>query len=453
MPNRINRRSLLASSLAASAPIRALAAARQGGGYGVADAFVVGFPLFEFARTAWAVAKPTPEDPGGAFNRVTHRRRLTDPTSRIITTPNNDCLVSTARIDLSMGPLLLDVPDIRDRYFSVVFMDAFTDNFFIVGTRKTGGRGGRFLLTPPGWRGRVPAATTQVEAPTIDLWLLARILIAGPAEYAKVNSLQDRIQLSGLDGPPRASPLLVPPRDVNDPANFLEVVNAMLARAPTSDSRVLNAARFRHEGLRRGARGAFANLNADLQQQWRETIPFELAALPDAGRDRRRQTNGWSYSLLSTGQFGSDDLQRALVALMGLAALPPEEAFYAHALVDAAGAPLDGSNAYRLRIPPGGPPVDAFWSLTVYQIESDGRLFLSPNPINRYSIGDRTEGLLWNADGSLDIIMQHTRPAELMAQNWLPIPKGQFRPGLRAYLARPEFLDLRWAMPAVERIA
>ena len=449
----IARRHMLAGGAAVAvmagigAPLRAASCDDR-----VPDAVLAGFPLFEFARTAWAVARPTAERPWGGFNLITHRRRLTDPTSRIVTTPNNDCLVSTARIDLTTGPVMLTLPDITDRYFSAVLMDAFTDNFFFVGTRATGGRGGRFLITPPGWRGTVPAGTRRVTAPTQDLWLLVRILINGPAEYPRLNALQDRIMLDGPNGPVPGTMLATPPRDVNDPVNFLAVVNAMLARAPAGDRRVRRAQRFAAVGIGRDKPVEFAALPAPLQACWRTMLPLMLAALPTAGEDRRREANGWSYSLLSTGNYGDDDLQRAQVALAGLAALPPAEAFYAHALRDAGGTAFDGGHRYQLRIPPGGPPVNAFWSLTMYQIERDGRLFLTPNPIDRYSIGDRTRGLVMKADGSLDIVMQRDRPVGPSAANWLPTPAGPFRPALRAYLAKPALLALRWKMPAIERI-
>lgn len=416
-------------------------------------AFVGGFPLFEFARTAWSTAHPTADRPEGAFNIVTHRRKLTDPASRIITTPNNDCLVSTARIDLTTGPLLLDIPTIKDRYFSVAFMDAFTDNFAFIGTRATRGDGGRFVLTPPGWRGSVPPGTSRIATPTADVWMLARILIDGPEDYLRVNALQDALILSDLGGgPPAAGTLLsVPPTSASDADNFLDIVNLMLGRVVRADPRAARILQCRDVGIARGEAGAFAALPADLQRRWQEFLPRQLSTLPTAGAARARVVDHWSYSVPTTGNFGSDDLQRAIVALMGLAALPPCEAFYGHALADSMGVPFDGARRYRLRVPPGGPPVDAFWSLTLYRVENDGRMFLAPNPIDRYSIGDRTKGLVYNPDGSLDILLQHDRPAN--SANWLPVPEGPFRPALRAYLARPALLSLKWKMPAIERMA
>ena len=419
----------------------------------VRGAFIAGFPLFEFARTAWSVAGPTPERPGGGFNILTHRRRLTDPGSRVITTPNNDCLVSTVRIDLSGGPLMLNVPDITTRYFSVIFMDAFTDNFFMIGTRATQGRGGKFLITPPGWHGTVAKPVTHIRANSVDLWMLVRILVNSPDEYPMINALQDLITIEPLPANTLARFLAVPPRDIKDPSNFLDIANQMLSRTPARDSRTKRAARFTGAGLRRGVLNVFSSLDPGLQTRWRDMIPATLSTLPSAGASHRRLANGWSYSLLNTGRFGDDDEQRAQIALIGLAALPPEEAFYGHALSDADGAALVGTHRYRLTIPPGGLPVNAFWSLTLYKVEPDGRLFLASNPIGRYSIGDRTHDLVYNANGSFDILMQHERPPGALVANWLPTPEGPFRPALRAYLAKPALLSLKWTMPPIERIA
>lgn len=445
------RRVVLGSSLA-SGMIAAMPAMAETPD--VDAAFLLAFPLFEFARSAWALAGPTQDRPSGRYNMLIHRRVLTDPTQRLITATNNDCLVSNARLDLSSGPLLLTVPTIRDRYFSIALMDAFTDNFRFIGTRTTGGAGGVFLIAPPGWRGAPPAGTTRIDAPSTDIWLLARILVDGPEDYVRVNALQDQMILRPLsgDGAPRILP--VAPGNGRDPANLLAVASVMLGRVSANDPRVRRAMRRTGTGLRRGQTDAFATLSPSLQRRWRETVPAMLTRLAQPRPGAVRKSDGWSYSSGAIGAYGEDDFLRAQIALIGLAALPPEEAFYGQALADAAGGPFDAAHAYRLRIPAGGVPVDAFWSLTMYQVESDGRLFLTANPIRRYSIGDRTKGLIRNGDGSLDILMQREAPAGALAANWLPTPAvGPFRPSFRAYLARPELLQLKWKLPAIERTA
>lgn len=416
------------------------------------EAFIAGFPLFEFARSAYALAGPTVASPEGRFNRLQHRRTLTDPASRIITTTNNDCLVSNSRIDLSGGPVVVTIPDITDRYFSAAFMDAFTDNFHFIGTRTTRGRGGRFALIPPGWHGSVPHDAIHVPAPTTDVWMLVRILVDGPHDYPVVNAYQDQLRIDPPPALPMGRALPVPPRDAHDPTNFLAVVNAMLARCPAGDPRVRRATAFHRAGLVRGDIAVFEALPSPMRTAWASAADVALARLKTPDPTRERRFAGWSYSLASTGDFGTDDFARAQIALSGLAALPPEEAFYAHGLTDGGGTTLNGAYRYRLRLPPGGVPADAFWSLTMYQVESDGRLFLVQNPIARYSIGDRTPDLIHNADGSLDLLLQQAKPEEDLLPNWLPAPTGPFRPVFRAYLARPELRTLKWRLPTITRL-
>ena len=158
--------------------------------------------------------------------------------------------------------------------------------------------------------------------------------------------------------------------------------------------------------------------------------------------------NDWAYGVPSVGNFATDYVLRAAVALKALAALEPAEAMY----LTYVGKPLDGSTAYRLHFDADRfPPVAAFWSLSIYQIMPDGRLFFADNPIRRYSIGDRTPSLRRNADGSLDLYIQQASPPEADRSNWLPAPAGPLSLILRAYLPRPALIDESYAPPVLER--
>src|SRR5690606_33284083 len=141
---------------------------------------------------------------------------------------------------------------------------------------------------------------------------------------------------------------------------------------------------------------------------------------------------GWSNSIQLEPSFGSNFLLRALVARQAIGALEAREAIYPRCKTDAEGELLHGNFRYRLRFPPGQlPPVDAFWSITLYDSE---RILLVDKPIILYSLGDRTPGLLRDLDGGLTLILQHEQPqdpAELA--NWLPTPQNGFSLCLRAY--------------------
>lgn len=157
--------------------------------------------------------------------------------------------------------------------------------------------------------------------------------------------------------------------------------------------------------------------------------------------------NNWAVRRDGIGVYGTDYQVRAFVSMIGLGALEPKEAAYPNSMKDGEGRPLTGKHAYRIHFEPGmTPPVHAFWSLTVY--DRDG--FLINNPIHRYTIGDRND-LNFNADGSLDILIQHRRPARGIT-NWLPAPADEFAVTMRLYMPKSEFLDGTWKLPPIERV-
>lgn len=439
--DRPNRRQFVAAGATAIAwPQAALAAAPAD----LRAAFHYAFPIFEFARTgAASLSLAGRAQP----NEIGHRRGLADHTARAITTPNNDTVYSSARLDLSNGPVLLDVPTLKDRYFSVAFMDAYTDNFAYVGTRTTGGEGGPTLVVGPRWRGRLPSGTRLIRSPTTDVWMLGRILVSGPADLAAANAAQDGLKIVSAAAP---APLGVTPTSAEDPENLLAVVNAVLARSPGRDPVGRRARRFAAAGIVPGRAEAWARLSPDVQAAWRAGIPQWLAELRSGGFGGARHA-GWNYPPPGVGAPGANDALRSLIALSGLAALEREEAVYMRGMTDTAGAPLTGANRYRLRLP-GDIPVKAFWSLSMYQFEPDGRLFFVDNPLRRYAIGDRTPGLPKGPDGAVTVLMQATDPGPLTDAVWLPAPAGPFNVTFRGYIPGPGLLGGTWRLPGIERI-
>lgn len=155
------------------------------------------------------------------------------------------------------------------------------------------------------------------------------------------------------------------------------------------------------------------------------------------------------------GNYGKDYYLRAFVALVGLGALEPVEAVYFGSVTDKDGNPYDARNCYLLRFEKEDlPPVNAFWSLSLYEIAPDGRRYFTKNPINRYSIGDRTEGLKYGSDGSLEIYIQRRPPSEDKVSNWLPAPSSSdaFALNLRCYLPGEPIVNGQYRVPGVERI-
>lgn len=408
---------------------------------------------WEFTRAVTRGVRPMQAGGPLRYNQVNHRRTLSDHTSRNVTAPNNDTLYSAAYLELSGGPLDLVTPSDTTRYFNIAFMDLFTDNFFHIGTRATGGRGGRWWIVGPGWRGRVPNEATLVRSPSNDVWMLARTLVDGPEDLPAANVLQDGMRLSAPAGRGPVLPISVTPSDPLTAENLLAVVNAMLERSRPLQGQARRARQFARLGVRPGVDSAFAVLSPDLQAAW----AGEVSAAPERLRARftagQIVVNGWATPATELGDFGVNDTLRAAVALGGIAALNRNEAMYFSSFSDSEGRPLDGTHAYRMRVP-ANVPVDAFWSMTMYQAEPDGRFFFAENPIRRYSIGDRTRGLIRNSDGSLDIHLQSRPPEDPRAlANWLPSPvNGPWRASFRAYLPKPAMKAGQWTPPPLFRL-
>jgi hypothetical protein len=160
------------------------------------------------------------------------------------------------------------------------------------------------------------------------------------------------------------------------------------------------------------------------------------------------EVNGWKVNYGVT-PFIADRLQRAAANRQGPGVHVAEEALYFGATADSARNPLTGKSGYRLRFAAGQlPPVDAFWSLILYGAD----FFLYPNPLNRYSVSDRTKDLIFQPDGSLEIFLQHDKPVS-GASNWLPAPDGNFQLVLRTYQPKPEVLSRQWKPPLIEAIS
>ena len=437
------------------------------------DAFIYSFPIYEMARTRH-LAMSHPLSPlQGKANRIAHRRVLADHTSRNVTTPNNDTLYSSAWLDLSDGPVLVRVPRIAGRYWSLQFLDAFTHNAAVVGSRNAAEGDLTLWVALASDPSQPPEGMRVLRLPTPDIWMLVRIEVRDNTDAKTVHPLQDALQVRALNAPPefndpsqpqsaaglaaaqreRERPAPKPAQGLpTDPANYLAVVNHALARngVPATEQSLLQ--RWRALGLGGDLKSAEVKVAA---QGW--SAHFERL-----GRDLRsdgfehHRVQGWRYPKDTIGLYNGDYVLRAAVALGGLAALPVEEALYLGTDQDAQGQPLDPSAVYRVRIPPTGVDARAFWSITMYQWEPDGRSFFSNNPIGRYAIGDRTEGLIKNPDGSIDLTISRTEPSEPAARtNWLPAPpagQNRMRLSLRAYLPGAALVAGKQPLPVITRV-
>jgi hypothetical protein len=414
----------------------------------VESAFEYAYPLFAMAQTRQRAVQNPGNPRRHAPNTVQHERQLCDHTSRWITAPNNDTLYSNGWLDLSRGPVRVRVGAMpAGRYWSVALLDAFTNNFAMLGQRLNGNDPVEVTLVGPGQSGASPIGHV-IRAPGNDVWMFGRCLVDGPSDLQNSHAMQDLIEMlppAGMCHPSRAVP-----GQSNDPRNFLAIVNESLAFNPVPSSDAALVARFAMVGLRPGAADAWSDIDEDARASWIAHIGAAHDKLRRASATGRREVQGWYASAIDMGNFGTNYALRASVALGGLGALEPAEAMYFVRFHDAKAQLLDGRKHYLLRVPPGGIPTDSFWSFSMYEPTADSQRFFVENPIRRYSIGNRTTGLLHNADGSLDIALQRDAPTDdRLLANWLPTPAGPFQISLRAYLPRPALRACTAVMPVI----
>ncbi|WP_285114010.1 DUF1254 domain-containing protein [Leifsonia sp. fls2-241-R2A-40a] len=433
------------------------------------EAYVVGFPLvFDLEQVVRFTEQGIGEVPPTPYNAFGHARTLAGPEDEFVSI-NNDTVYSIAQVDLGVGPIRLSVPEAGDRYYVLQFVDAWTNNFAYVGTRATGGGAGEFLLLPPG-AVEDPEHSPDVPVirfPTRVATIVGRWAVDGEADLPAVHELQDALTLTPVNetfAPPEGVPAVSAGQD--EALDFFEKLRVWSQAFPPAERD-------------REALESYAPLGlvspytvAEQPDGVREALGTGYAlgkeALESALRTSGTLVDHWLVNLhvfdynLDFFEVGAIDApewklidprtryaHRAAAALGGLWGNHAYEAAYIMTYEDADGEPLDGAHTYRLRLSPT-PPVGAFWSLTMYDLP---HYYLVRNPIDRYSVGDRTEGLVYDDDGGLTITMSATRPTdEKAAANWLPAPAGGFRPILRLYLPGDEVVDGRYAVPAIERI-
>ncbi|WP_235956888.1 DUF1254 domain-containing protein [Fundidesulfovibrio magnetotacticus] len=435
------------------------------------EAYVYGYPLvtMEMTRRVMTnVEKPQgTHAPMGQFVRM---REYPTAEFRDVTAPNADTLYTTAWIDVGREPYVLTLPDAKDRYYLFPMLDGWTNVFQAPGKRTTGTGPQQYAITGPGWNGKLPDGVKEYKSPTNIVWLLGRIYCTGtPEDYETVHKLQDEIALVPLSsyGKP-----YTPPAGKVDPSLDMklavrEQVNALsahdyfnlLARllkdnppAPADKPMLAKMARlgivpgqpFDGNRLSPLAREAFATV---------PKIGFERIMLwmkeGVLAGDMKLQ-NGWAFTT-KTGDYGVNYIQRALITAIGLGANLPQDAVYPTSEGPNVLASYHGGKNYVMRFEKGQlPPAEGFWSLTMY----DKDYFFVKNPLNRQSISAR-QNLKPNADGSVDLYIQHDNPGPDKESNWLPAPKDTFVLMLRLYWpskANPSILDGSWVIPEVKEV-
>jgi hypothetical protein len=428
------------------------------------DAYIYGFPLVLMDMTRKQVTNvASPEASRAPMGQFIRMRAYPTADYRDVPGANVDTLYTMVWLDVSKEPWVLSIPDMGNRYYMVPMLDGFTNVFQVPGTRTTGEKPQKYVITGPGWSGTVPEGVTEYKSPTAVVWVLGRIYCTGtPEDYPKVHALQDKFSVVPLSSygvqytPPPAqvdasldmkTPIAaqVQALSVNDYFSYL--AKLLKANPPASEDAPM-LARVAKIGLVPGQDFDNSKLSA-FDTEAMKAVP-KLALLKMAERVKKQEpVNGWLYFGSSVGNWGTDYLLRATTAWLGPGWNRPEDAVYPLSQKDVKGNEYNGADhKYVLHFDKGQfPPVKGFWSLTMY----DDQNFLAANPLNRYALSQRDK-FVTNPDGSVDLYLREDSPGKAKERNWLPAPKGKFGIMLRLYWPTetpPSILDGTWKPPAV----
>lgn len=430
------------------------------------EAYVYLYPLItmDVTRRQLTNIEPGKMFGRGPMNTFSHMPEFPPADLKVVVRPNFDTLYSSGWLDLTKEPLIVSAPDTNGRYYLLPMLDMWSDVFAVPGKRTSGTGPGNWAVVAPGWKGTLPTGVEMIQSPTPYVWIIGRTQTNGPSDYDFVHRIQAGYRLTPLSQwgkSPVPAPFKADP-GVDMKTAPLDQVNNMPAKAyytygaelmklhPPHLTDWSTLARLKQIGIEPGKSFQWDKLDPSVQEALAKAPAAALKAMDAKKPTLAKVVNGWQMNTDTMGVYGDFYLKRAIVAMAGLGANQPEDAIYPLNITDADGQPLRGEDNYVLHFNKADlPPVDAFWSLTMY----DDQGFQVANPINRFAIGDRDK-LTFNADGSLDLYIQHQNPGSGKESNWLPSPeKGVLGITLRLYAPRPAALYGKWVPPAVERVS
>jgi hypothetical protein len=383
------------------------------------------------------------------FNTINNEARVFTYKDTAVVTPNSDTPYSMLWLDLRAEPMVISVPAVaKERYYSVQLIDGNTYNYGYIGSRATGVEAGDYLVVGPDWKGKTPAGIKQVFQSTTPFALtIFRTQLFNAEDMPNVVKVQEGykaqplsafLKQPALPAAPKIDFLPATPAGIKE--NFYEYLDAALQFVPVTPEDKAIRAKLASIGIGPGKTFEFKDLSLEhkaavllAMKEGDDKVDKYLASGP-------KDINGWQVgSFFGDSAFYKGDwLKRAAAAKGGIYGNNAVEAMYPMTRTTATGETLDGSkHNYTLTFPSGQlPPVNAFWSVTMYDGKSQ---LLIQNPINRYLINSTMlSSLKKNADGSLTLYIQKDNPGADKESNWLPAPNDTIYLVMRLYWPKTE---------------
>jgi hypothetical protein len=400
------------------------------------------------------------------FNTISNEARVFTYKDTAVVTPNSDTPYSMVWLDLRAEPMVISVPAVdKKRYYSVQLTDGNAYNYGYIGSRATGSGPGNYLVVGPDWKVETPAGIKQVFRSTTPFALtIFRTQLFNAGDMPNVVKVQSGYKAQPLSAflkqpaPPAAPKIdFLPATTAGIKANFYQYLDAALQFVPVTPEDKAIRAKLASIGIGPGKTFEFKDLSLEhkaaillAMKEGDDKVDKFLAA-------GMKDINGWKVgSVFGDAAFYKGNwLMRAAAAKGGIYGNDAIEAMYPMTRVDATGATLDGSkHSFTLTFAAGQlPPVNAFWSVTMYDGKSQ---LLIENPINRYLVNSpMLPGMKKNKDGSLTIYIQKDSPGKDKESNWLPAPNDTIYLVMRLYWPKTEAPSIlpagegTWSPPGV----
>jgi hypothetical protein len=428
------------------------------------EAYVYGFPMVDNYRIQYAYFEDSKNpEYKGPWNTLVNIPRVYTPADTAIQTPNSDTPYSFAGLDLRAEPFVLTVPPIeKDRYFSIQLIDWYTFNFDYIGSRTTGNDGGSFLVAGPGWNGEAPKGVKKVfKSETEFVFPGYRTQLFSPDDLDNVKKIQAGYKIEPLSAflgqpAPAAAPAIdfikpLTPDEEKKSLEFFNILNFVLQVTPTVASETELMARFAKIGVGAGKTIDVGALSPEMKTALEQGMADAWAEFEDLQKQKINTGEVTFGDMFGSREYLKNNyLYRMAAAVLGIYGNSKEEAIYLGYFVDADGKKPDGANKYTVHFAAGElPPVNAFWSLTMYELPQS---LLVANPINRYLINSpMLPQLVKDADGGLTLYVQNESPGKDKEPNWLPAPKGPFVIALRLYWPKDAALEGTWKQPPMTK--
>lgn len=414
------------------------------------QAYTFGFPLIMMDMTKEVdtnVDTPDPKSGRAPLNQFVHHELDAD----------KDLQLSTAWLDLSQGPQVLELPDTEGRFYFMPMMDAWTNVFMTPGKRTGGPEAKKFVIVGPKWDGNIPVGTEFIRSKTDLMWIIGRTQSSGSKDLSKVKNLQQEFKIYPLD---HLGKTYTPPEGMANPNldmqpsiervfatsgdKFFERMNLLMKTNPPSGEDFLLMKKLAKLGIGPGKKFKMSKFDKK-EQAFIKYLPIQMKERFEIDRQQFLADHvGW-FTVRDMGVYGTNYTKRAVLAFIGFGTNQDDDVIYPFISRDVEGNKFVSDKRYVLHFEPDEiPQTNAFFTLSTFRPDS-----IVLNHEEGFSSVSLNKKFKFNPDRSLDIYIQKESPGKDKESNWLRVPEGEYLIGARLFWPKMENITETWSLPPI----